>query len=623
MNTKLEHRMDKRRGVAMGMVLMIGIVVLLLGISMIVTSGGLLQGTVDAKQRIRSRYAAEAMVELQMAKLDKLKDSLLGSQLNLPSASLGLGTPNGETGKVDPVKSGDANGQELITTSDFRGMKGHKVSFLVHATGMAPGGAKTNIDASLYLYQIPIFQFGVFYQGDLEIAPGPSMKVVGPVHTNGNAYFRASGGANLAFQGPVSVTGTLYHWIRVGGRMIYYINPGDSIGTLPQANLTLGPYPAVPGVSIPGPDPTTGLSNIQQHTDSLNLPIGSASPHELIEPCKGTESPSLKRQKFACMTNTFQFKNGLPSGLPWIVGDSVFYDRREMNWVHVWVVDVRTALDYLKNTNDSIIYLYDTVHRASHGPAPIPPAIPATSTIINAFRLIDADTLTRNVSIVSGNPIYLTGNFNTMGSSKCHPAETGVLLPSDPRSYCNAMIASDVFTLLSPDWSKWNKTNHADTGSLEQPYTTTGPSWATTLPPARGCGQTGAYSGTITINAAILTGNLPTNRINLRPVAADTTEGYFEGHYEGGWQNTIRSLENLYNATVVFNGSFVCMWAAQTSGLLTTPPVGSSRVLAPGDFYIPPTRIWGFDTRFTNIDNMPPGTPFLSTGVFSNWSERQ
>ena len=634
MGTKLEQVLESRRGVAMVMVLLIGIVILVLGMAMIVTSGGLLQSTVDSKQRIRSRYAAESMVELQMAKLDKLKDSLLGGQLNLSAVSMGLGTANGESGKVDPVKLANTKGQELITSGTFAGMQGLKVPFMVHTIGMAPGGARTVIDANLYLYQVPLFQFGVFYQGNLEITPGPPMYVQGPVHTNGNAYFRAAGSSwnaspnpvVLSFQGPISVTGKLYHWVRPDaasdGEIHYYRIPTDpsspTVVAKPQTALTLM---------------NTAIPNVAQNAPALNLPIGGVNPHELIMPCTGTESAALRYQKFDCMVQDptkanatiarFVYTGTAPSQ-SWITGPKVFFDRREDRWVKVWDFDVTAALT---NSNDSIFYLYDgspnLTDRGNLG-----------DVVINAFRLIHGSPLSRNVSITSGNPIYVQGNFNGLGGP-CRPADD----PSGDvtKFYCNAMIASDAFTVLSSSWPL-NDYAHDGMGifvgntgngvpifhgTLEQDLSLGAPGSWTGGQPEHLTAYTDAFGGNDTINAAILTGSLPTNPATIPPILNNFTETNYEANYEGGWHNTIRFLEDWSGATLYFRGSFVCLWSQANTSLRTAClPQFGTKVFGTR-YFNPPTRNWGFDTRFTSINNMPPGTPFLSTNVYANWSERQ
>jgi hypothetical protein len=50
---------------------------------------------------------------------------------------------------------------------------------------------------------VPLFQFAVFYNKDLEILPGPNMTLNGPVHTNGDLYL--SSGNTLTINGQVTV----------------------------------------------------------------------------------------------------------------------------------------------------------------------------------------------------------------------------------------------------------------------------------------------------------------------------------------------------------------------------------------------------------------------------------
>lgn len=50
---------------------------------------------------------------------------------------------------------------------------------------------------------VPLFQFAVFYNKDLEILPGPNMTLSGPVHTNGDLYLNAN--STLSILGQVTV----------------------------------------------------------------------------------------------------------------------------------------------------------------------------------------------------------------------------------------------------------------------------------------------------------------------------------------------------------------------------------------------------------------------------------
>lgn len=679
-----------RRGMALGMVLLLGLVIMVIGTIMVANSGGLLRNTVDAKSRLRARYAAEGMIEIQMAHLDAIKDEALGGNLNLDSVLLtSLGTGDGEKAQSEPTKLAMTGRQETIQSGLFRGMKGVRIPFLIRSTGVAAGGATKQIEADVYLYQVPIFQFGVFFENDLEIAPGPSMMVFGPVHTNGNAFFRGYSGRTLTFQGPVTVGGTLYHWKQSGGNIVYYPSPDASSGTA-AAGLT-GSMAPLSDASRPAP--VGGVYNVKDEADKLKLPIGGANPHELIKPCDGTETGALRKQKFACLEGVATYIEGISVKPTWLSSEKVFFDRREDRWVKFRDFDVAAAL--AANPNDSIFYLYDPVQLNDKGAM--------RALMINAYRIVNGDTLPRNVSIASGNPVYVLGDYNLPNASgSCRPKDYSGSVP-DSQKYCNSMIASDAITLLSPRWTDFDYAHRGMKGTLEQPYSNA--SWTTarwwdsipqyystsTTPkdPAitvySGTEQTwgnpdtfylGGYPDTIRLHAAVLTGSKPTAPAWLPP----NNSGDFDYNWnnEGGWIGALRFLEDLggwweinnwwkhdllkwphlspamstwpqwightqtvyKGTTVVFKGSFVCLWNSATPGMDMTSRVvfatGNTRQDLPASitaravvskpngtgYFSPPTRIWGYDERFRSLNNMPPGTPFLSTGIFANWSER-
>jgi hypothetical protein len=603
-----------RRGIALGIVLLVGIAVLVLGIAMITTSGGQLRGGVDTKQRIKARIAAETQANLLIAFAVDQATTLFGTNMTLSGTSLAaLPTGDGLEGMttVDMIGNGSTQVQEAITAGDFKGMRGYKQAYVIHSTGVAPGGAKSKIDAQIKIYQVPVFQFGVFYEGDLEMGAGSAMFVGGPVHTNGNAYFRSPNNAlaPLEIQGPVTVTGTLYHWQGNASSIRYRVVPEATDFVSPV--LTTNIQAAVLG--------TVPLPNVQWGTDRISIPIGGATPRSILLPKSGTDPALLAKQKFdsriacspVCPPARWVNAAVTPALPAWITGPRVFFDRREQAWVKYWNVDI-TKLP--TTGEDSIFYLADQVQMAADRGTLGKP-------VINAFRIVKASMLPRNLTIATPNPVYLVGDFNVPNAaSTCAPA--GVAAPTLAQKYCNAMIASDALTLLSTKWL-------TATGALDQPFSNA--VWATAGSPETSFIKPDSFNGTITVNAAIMTGNKKSNPAAYPP--GNVNNGVFESNYEGGWQNTIRFLENLYpnpgwpqpaQATVNFNGSFICLWEAASPGLNTninTKVIQTLDFTTSKGYYSPPVRNWSYDPRFKDLANMPPATPFLNTPPLTAWSE--
>jgi len=333
------------------------------------------------------------------------------------------------------------------------------------------------------------------------------------------------------------------------------------------------------------------------------------TPHSILGIRDSSDPVQLRRQKFDWMmiktnlcTPAARFVyTGSETPPSWISPvPKVFFDRREMKWVKVWDFDPSKLVTY--GNTDSIFYLDDVTNtlEGTHTDHP-------TNQVINAFRIINANVLPRNMTIACGKPVYIRGDFNSQDGT------------GDTSNYRNAQIASDAITVLSNQWDGWKAANitgsfHATSSSMEQPYSNS--SWISCLncSAARVVGYTGNMpSSDVRINAAMITGNTPSPTSCL----SSTTEAAFEACYEGGWHNTLRFLEPWTNGqTVRFYGSFVCLWTAQSVRL----PSGS-QIINSG-YYTPPTRSWGFDPRFSNLNNMPPGAPFLATAILTNWLER-
>jgi hypothetical protein len=61
----------------------------------------------------------------------------------------------------------------------------------------------------LQVRDAPLFTHAIFYNMDMEIAPGPDMDVKGPVHANGNMYIQAN--ASLDFYSNLTATNHIFH----------------------------------------------------------------------------------------------------------------------------------------------------------------------------------------------------------------------------------------------------------------------------------------------------------------------------------------------------------------------------------------------------------------------------
>ena len=85
---------------------------------------------------------------------------------------------------TNPANAGNPNAGLSAATS--------VVQIIAQATATHPvlGSVTSYCEQDLEVATIPLFQFAVFYNMDMEFAPGADMTIAGPVHTNGNLIAR-------------------------------------------------------------------------------------------------------------------------------------------------------------------------------------------------------------------------------------------------------------------------------------------------------------------------------------------------------------------------------------------------------------------------------------------------
>jgi Tfp pilus assembly protein PilX len=79
-------------------------------------------------------------------------------------------------------------------------------------THPALGSVKAYVEQTLQINMVPLFQFAIFYNDDLEFSPGANMVISGPVHANGNLIARCQTGFTntVEFEDRVTATGGFF-----------------------------------------------------------------------------------------------------------------------------------------------------------------------------------------------------------------------------------------------------------------------------------------------------------------------------------------------------------------------------------------------------------------------------
>ncbi|HEV7731124.1 MAG TPA: PilX N-terminal domain-containing pilus assembly protein [Candidatus Binatia bacterium] len=75
----------------------------------------------------------------------------------------------------------------------FAGLNSQLYSYVAQSTSeVNEGDVEVSLGTQFDVNYIPLFQFLAFYEDDLEINPGPTMTLNGPIHTNGSLYINTN-----------------------------------------------------------------------------------------------------------------------------------------------------------------------------------------------------------------------------------------------------------------------------------------------------------------------------------------------------------------------------------------------------------------------------------------------
>jgi hypothetical protein len=493
------------------------------------------------------------------------------------------------------------------------------------------------VSESIQFASIPLFQFAVFYNMDLEIDPGQAMTIKGAVWSNGgiwtgatvltlqntvSAVGIATNTANDPFcPGPPQYTGT--------GPSIYLLEKQPTSGndriTMPigtnndpatiEGLINLPPAPYT--MNTAGAFTTNGQLYLANSADLYltNFPNGtnwgSLTPrgtNMILYYQDGTSSPYQTRMSydFYLMTNrtahnifptnwvsasTSTNKNNVTN--IWYAGysfvtNAIFYDWRE-GWnggsgppktVQAVQIDIQKFNIWLTNTsaNNGGKTYNDQCNLSTHKSHPIDSiyvynGVPLTSTTLPAVRVANGAMLPSQ-TLGKGFTVATAMPMYVWGDYNSAQDNLHSSLGQNSTTYTwPAALMADSITILSTNWTDANST------FANKPTCTTG----------------GPTPKTTTVNAAMLEG-----------IVRSTN-----GLYSGGLENFLRLLENWSGVNLWYNGSIVVMFPSQYA---------TNYWRQTGGYYNPPGRKWAFDTNFIQQAGLPPLTPQAKGVIRANWN---
>lgn len=457
---------------------------------------------------------------------------------------------------------------------------------------------------------ISLWRYAVFYNDDMEIHPGATMVINGDVHTNGRLFtghnlLTLAGKTtyvddwSIGFMNAASIDP---NWAPDDPRRQEYETSHDSetpssphwsTGLPPASDQTQEPYGVAmsdyhslidydaPGPPPPPPPPnSTPTPTLDPYTfqDQAGYVItidannkvkvyNSAGKDITSQPGNSNDAKAARAIQGALTPNQTIVDNreGATTG------------NANIRVATLDVGAIEAAMDSSDNhTNFSISQTVGTGKAAQtvNNVLYIVDTSAGTTGTTNkrGIRLTDGGKLPQGgLTIASGNPVYVQGDYNTGSVPSSIPGATPIVQPP-----------SNTGNSASPTVAGYTRQPAAIVGDA---VTVLSNSWVDSK------GGTMAASSNTTVNAAFISGIVQDHN----------------GYYSGGVENFPRFLENWGSKTFTYYGSMIELYQSEQA----IGHWGAANV------YGAPNRAWYFDTNF--IATPPPGILASFNYVRSRW----
>ena len=524
----------------------------------------------------------------------------------------------------------------------YANLSAEETQFVVYGQALNNAGNPEAITQLVFRSRlVPLFQFAIFFNKDLEFDNTANLDLVGPVHANGNIFLDAGSSASLHIGGQVTSSQTIYRGqksqnlctgsVSVDGLSgsPLGVSCGGSRRAMTTSELTgwQGQIrQKVPAVTVPD------VSSIQPQSDSLYWSQADIrvvlKPNVQIPTCSGSSGPGGGTNCTYTLGwgaelqdtngNTVVSSATLAGLCPLALSSSNnFLDNREAKyWTTVdatknkkRLLDVNMGLlttcistnsaalgvtPYMNNSSDKGLVYYFTVKDSG--------VSQGTSANNYGIRLYNGSNLhatsgggsraDKGLTVVSDQALIVQGDYNT-------------------NNKVPAALMADSMNVLSNSWNTPTPCSYSAgvpqywAPGTSQTARTSVAALAATGDAKSAGPMTCRLSSDTTVNAAILAG---TDTSGYGNDVTSTEGGLDGGTQSGGVHNMMRFQED---------------WGAN-GGTLTTPAIytykGSlvslgrpqharGKFEVGGAIYQPPRRNWSFDTDFRDASKLPPLSP--------------
>lgn len=592
------------RGSVILAVLMVTLIVGLLGISMATNSTADLGVAGNYRASRRAFYAADGGVQATLHELVTRADELGGMPTDADLVGITpLTTENAIYTAVDVTEDGDS-AFEPIQSGHYQGLyalsKPYSATVTAETTDYPPG--TVTITAETIVDLIPVFQFALFFEGDLGLSPGQGIIVGGRVHSN--AY---AGRNPLQVEGVVTVVGDVYPYRQDGrnggGQKLFRNAASDFVDLATLSSL----------------DPNwhdTALErwdgNVRNHdhgVEPIHVPVPDPNtPRVLIEPPSLSDTDAERGVKYhykadlRILNGVAVDRNGNPVSLvdpstnENAIRPTVIWDSRENDYMLTLEIDLEKLDDAGAWPANGTIY----VGMGAPGGAMPGWAVPVWNDAGSGFwdatawpdawssysapyaggntnfavKFTNGAKLAAPLTISSDNPVYIRGDFNAT--------------PKKP-----AAVIADAVTILSNNWGQVAGGGGGGRRRRGKP-----------APAPAGVDDDLAYSLQTTSNR-----RAATTSYNMALLVSMSANDYPNGIIDGGAHNLMRMLENWSSKTVNWKGSSIVLWISQYADGIWDDCC----------YYTVPYRNFTFDTDFLDPTMLPPHTPSLYQVRITDW----